>query len=139
MMGGTDANGPKYQDVIKQFQTDNPNVTIEDESQVSDQNWKTKIAADFAVGNEPDVIQYFTDANASDVLKADKFVDIATIKTNIITSGSKSESIVAAAMLSAVAALLQSSGALGGPGFLISALATLPVAIAAVISVYTAG
>jgi ABC-type sugar transport system, periplasmic component len=80
MMGGTDANGPKYQDVIKQFQTDNPNVTIEDESQVSDQDWKTKIAADFAVGNEPDVIQYFTDANASDVLKADKFVDIATIK-----------------------------------------------------------
>ncbi|HHX11584.1 MAG TPA: extracellular solute-binding protein, partial [Clostridiales bacterium] len=41
---------------------------------------KSKIAADFAVGNEPDVIQYFTDANASDVLAADKFVTIDEIK-----------------------------------------------------------
>lgn len=80
MYGGTDPNAPNYQAVISQFMEEYPYITIEDDSQVSDQDWKTRIAADFAVGNEPDVIQYFTDANASDVLAADKFVPIDEIK-----------------------------------------------------------
>lgn len=80
MYGGTDPNAANYQEINEQFMTDNSYITIEDDSQSADQDWKTKIAADFAVGNEPDVIQYFTDANASDVLAADKFVSIDEIK-----------------------------------------------------------
>lgn len=80
MFGGTDANAPVYQGINEQFMKDYPYITLEDDSQTADQDWKTKIAADFAVGNEPDVIQYFTDANASDVLAADKFVSIDEIK-----------------------------------------------------------
>jgi raffinose/stachyose/melibiose transport system substrate-binding protein len=80
MFGGTDANAGNYQAINEQFMKDYPYITIEDDSQSSDQDWKTKIAADFAVGNEPDVIQYFTDANASDVLAANKFVTIEEIK-----------------------------------------------------------
>ncbi len=80
MYGGTDANAGNYQAINEQFMTDYPYITIEDDSQSADQDWKTKIAADFAVGNEPDVIQYFTDANASDVLAADKFVTVEEIK-----------------------------------------------------------
>ena len=80
MFGGTDPNAGTYQTINAQFMKDNDYITIEDESQTSDQDWKSKIAVDFSVGNEPDVIQYFTDANASDVLAANKFVDIATIK-----------------------------------------------------------
>jgi raffinose/stachyose/melibiose transport system substrate-binding protein len=80
MYGGTDPNAGNYQAVIEKFMTDYPYITIEDDSQTADQDWKTKIAADFSVGNEPDVIQYFTDANASDVLAADKFVSIEEIK-----------------------------------------------------------
>lgn len=80
MFGGTDPNAGNYQAITDQFMQDNPYITVEDDSQSSDQDWKTKIAADFAVGNEPDVIQYFTDANASDVLAADKFVTIDEIK-----------------------------------------------------------
>lgn len=78
--GGTDAKAPIYQEFNKKFMSDYPYITIEDDSQVSDQDWKTRIAADFAVGNEPDVILYFTDANASDVLAADKFVTIEEIR-----------------------------------------------------------
>jgi raffinose/stachyose/melibiose transport system substrate-binding protein len=78
--GGTDTNAPNYQEFNKKFMNDYPYITIEDDSQVSDQDWKTRIAADFAVGNEPDVILFFTDANASDVLAADKFVTIDEIK-----------------------------------------------------------
>ena len=80
MFGGTDANAENYQAINAQFMADNSYISLEDDSQASDQDWKTKIAADFAVGNEPDVIQYFTDANASDVLAADKFVSIDEIK-----------------------------------------------------------
>ncbi len=81
MYGGTDANAGNYQALNEQFMKDYPYITVEDDSQTADQDWKTKIAADFAVGNEPDVIQYFTDANASDVLAADKFVTIEDIRT----------------------------------------------------------
>jgi raffinose/stachyose/melibiose transport system substrate-binding protein len=80
MYGGTDPNAEKYQSISAEFMKQYPYITIEDDSQSADQDWKTKIAADFAVGNEPDVIQYFTDANASDVLAADKFVTIEEIK-----------------------------------------------------------
>ncbi|GAA4655008.1 hypothetical protein GCM10023142_21460 [Anaerocolumna aminovalerica] len=80
MHGGTDPNAANYQEINKKFMNDYSYITIEDDSQTSDQDWKTKIAADFAVGNEPDVIQFFTDANASDVLAADKFVTIEEIK-----------------------------------------------------------
>lgn len=80
MYGGTDANAGNYQAINKQFMLDYTYITLEDDSQSSDQDWKTKIAADFAVGNEPDVIQYFTDANASDVLAANKFVSIEEIR-----------------------------------------------------------
>lgn len=80
MYGGTDPNAANYQNICAKFMEENPYITIEDDSQSADQDWKTKIAADFAVGNEPDVIQYFTDANASDVLAANKFVTIDEIK-----------------------------------------------------------
>jgi raffinose/stachyose/melibiose transport system substrate-binding protein len=80
MFGGTDPNAGNYQTINARFMNDYPYITIEDDSQSADQDWKTKIAADFAVGNEPDVIQYFTDANASDVLAAGKFVTIDEIK-----------------------------------------------------------
>ena len=80
MFGGTDANAGNYQTINASFMNEYPYITLEDDSQSADQAWKTKIAADFAVGNEPDVIQYFTDANASDVLAANKFVTIDEIK-----------------------------------------------------------
>ncbi|HWT26345.1 MAG TPA: extracellular solute-binding protein [Mobilitalea sp.] len=80
MYGGTDPNAGNYQAINEQFMKDNAYITIEDDSQTADQDWKTKIAADFSVGNEPDVIQFFTDANASDVLAANKFVSIDDIK-----------------------------------------------------------
>lgn len=81
MFGGTDANAGNYQTINAMFMNEYPYITVEDDSQSADQDWKTKIAADFAVGNEPDVIQYFTDANASDVLAANKFVTIEEIKS----------------------------------------------------------
>ena len=80
MFGGTDPNVAAYEAINEQFQKDYPNITIEDNSQTSDQDWKAAVAADFAVGNEPDVIQYFTDATANTVLATDKLVPLDEIK-----------------------------------------------------------
>jgi len=80
MMGGTDPNTERYQEVIDAFMEKYPNVTVEDSSQMSDQTWKAKVAAQFSVGDEPDVIQFFTDNNASEVLAADQFVTIDEIR-----------------------------------------------------------
>ena len=80
MFAATDPNAKTYQALIKAFTAGHPNVTVEDNSAVSNQEWKTKIAADFSVGNEPDVLFFFTDANAADVLKADKFVTVEEIQ-----------------------------------------------------------
>lgn len=80
MFGGTDPNAKTYQALNKAFTSANPYVTIEDDSTTSNNEWKTKIAADFAVGNEPDVLFFFTDAQADDVLKTNKFVTVDEIR-----------------------------------------------------------
>lgn len=80
MFGGTDANGPAYQEINETFQEENSNVKLEDNSAKSDDAWKASITADFAVGNEPDVIQYFTDATANTILSTDKFMTVEEIQ-----------------------------------------------------------
>lgn len=80
MFDGTDPNQEAYVAINEQFQKDHPNVTLEDNSQKADQAWKASVAADFAVGQEPDVIQFFTDAQADTVIATDKFVTIDEIR-----------------------------------------------------------
>ena len=80
MFGGTDPNAEVYNRINKEFQETNSNITIEDNSQASDEEWKASIAADFSVGNEPDVLQFFTDANANTIIATDKFVTLDEIK-----------------------------------------------------------
>lgn len=80
MFGGTDPNAKVYQEINQQFMKDNANVTIEDNSQASDEEWKAKVATDFASGNEPDVIQFFTDATANAIVQTDKLMSIEDIQ-----------------------------------------------------------
>ncbi|MEG1847917.1 MAG: extracellular solute-binding protein [Lachnospiraceae bacterium] len=80
MFGGTDPNAVIYNEINTKFMADNSYITLEDNSQTSDEEWKASIAADFSVGNEPDVLQFFTDANANQVVATDKFVTIDEIK-----------------------------------------------------------
>lgn len=62
---------------------------------------------------------------------------IETIKSNIAASESKTKKLVVSALLSAIAAIMQSAGSLGGPGFAVSALVTLPISIAAIYAIYS--
>lgn len=79
MFGGTDPNAVVYEAINEEFMNEYGYITIEDNSQSSDEDWKASVAADFAVGNEPDVIQFFTDATANTVLSTDKFVTLEEI------------------------------------------------------------
>lgn len=80
MFGGTDPNAKVYQEINQEIMNDNPNITIEDNSQASDEEWKAKVATDFASGNEPDVIQFFTDATANSIIATDKLMTLEDIQ-----------------------------------------------------------
>lgn len=59
------------------------------------------------------------------------------IKIGYLESHSLSKRLTVSAFLSTVAVTLQSAGVLGGVGFAASALAALPIAISAILSVYS--
>jgi raffinose/stachyose/melibiose transport system substrate-binding protein len=80
MFGATDPALQVYNQTLEEFKGKYPNVEIVDESSASNEEWKARIKADFAVGNEPDVILYFTDANSHALIENGSFVDIATIR-----------------------------------------------------------
>ncbi|MFV0519517.1 MAG: ABC transporter substrate-binding protein [Lachnospirales bacterium] len=80
MFGGTDPTGEYYQAVITSYQEKYPNVTVNDISSTSDETWKTSVVADFQVGNEPDVLFYFTGVDAEPLIESGKLVDVATIQ-----------------------------------------------------------
>lgn len=80
MFGGTDPNTAVYEKIREQFQTQYPYITVDDESRAADEEWKSEVAADFCAGNEPDVLQFFTDATANQIVAMDKFVSIEEIR-----------------------------------------------------------
>ena len=80
MFGGTDPNKETYEAINKEFMEQYDYITIEDNSQTSDEEWKAAVNADFSVGNEPDVIQFFTDATADSIIATDKLVSIEDIR-----------------------------------------------------------
>ncbi|WP_069998339.1 ABC transporter substrate-binding protein [Cellulosilyticum sp. I15G10I2] len=81
MFGGTDPMAGIYNASIETFMKDNPQIKVEDESATSDEQWKSKVLIDFAAGNEPDVIFFFTDVNAQSLVDQNKVVAIDEIKS----------------------------------------------------------
>lgn len=80
MFGAEDANMVVYQQIRKEFEEEYGYITISDESSASDEQWKEGVVMDFCVGNEPDVLQFFTDANADQLVAMDKFVSLEEIR-----------------------------------------------------------
>ena len=80
MFGGTDPNAVVYERIREAFQNQYPYIKVDDESRVSDEEWKSAVTADFCAGNEPDVLHFFTDATANQLIAMDKFVSIEEIR-----------------------------------------------------------
>ena len=60
---GEDGNAKNYQDACKAF-TDETQIEIKDSSATSDETFKSRVATDFETGSEPDVLFFFTGADA---------------------------------------------------------------------------
>lgn len=88
MFGGTDPTAAAYEAAVKDYMTANPHVTVEDESATADDAWKASILTDFAAGNEPDVIFFFTDINSKTLVEQNKVVSIDEIRAEYPEYGS---------------------------------------------------
>ena len=81
MYGGENKTAHIYQEITNQMLASYEGLIIEDSSQSSNEEWKASVNADFAVGNEPDVIHFFTDATADMIVKTGKLVTVEEIRS----------------------------------------------------------
>lgn len=78
--GGTDPAAEVYEAKLAEFRAENPNITVEDESDTADEAWKAKVATDFAASNEPDVIFTFTGIDVKSMIGQGRVVSLETIR-----------------------------------------------------------
>jgi len=79
MYGGDNKTSYHYREINNSLMEAEDGLVIEDNSKSSNEEWKASVNADFAVGNEPDVIHFFTDATADMIVKTGKLVTLEEI------------------------------------------------------------
>ena len=67
--GGDDGNRSNFVAAVEEYEAAT-GVTVQDNSAASNEEWKTKVLTDFMTGSEPDVLFYFTDADADPFINA---------------------------------------------------------------------
>lgn len=77
--GADDGNRRNYEAAIASYEEATGNQ-VRDGSAMSNEEWKTKVLTDFMTGSEPDVLFYFTDADAEPFVQAGKVVSIEEIR-----------------------------------------------------------
>ena len=77
--GVDDGNRRIYEEAIASYEAATGN-RVSDDSSVSNEDWKNKVLTDFMTGSEPDVLFYFTDADADPFINAGKVVSIEEIR-----------------------------------------------------------
>lgn len=76
---GEDGNSQNYKDGVKSFEEET-GIKVNDASQTSDEAFKARIEADFQSGSEPDVLFYFTGADANSFIEEGKVVSLEEIR-----------------------------------------------------------
>lgn len=79
MLGGDNPTAECYQELIKNYEN-KYKISVSDESEGSSEEWKSSVITDFQIGNEPDVLFYYTGSEASTILKNNQIVDVSTIQ-----------------------------------------------------------
>ena len=77
--GGDDGNRRNFQQAVKDYETATGN-TVHDDSATSNEEWKIKVLTDFETGSEPDVLFFFTNADADPIIQAGKVVSVEEIR-----------------------------------------------------------
>ena len=77
--GGDDGNRVNFEAAVRAYEEDTGNI-VKDGSATSNEEWKVKVLTDFETGSEPDVLFFFTDADAEPLIGANKLVSIEEIR-----------------------------------------------------------
>lgn len=77
--GGDDGNRKSFEAAVEDYEKATGNQVV-DGSALSNEEWKTKVLTDFITGSEPDVLFYFTNADADSFINAGKVVSIEEIR-----------------------------------------------------------
>ena len=77
--GGDDGHRKDYENAVKDYENATGNKIL-DASATSNEEWKAKVLTDFQTGTEPDVLFFFTNADADPIIQAGKVVDLDTIR-----------------------------------------------------------
>lgn len=76
---GEDSNAKYYQEGLEGWQEATGN-TVNDNSATSDETFKTTVVSDFEMDAEPDVLMFFTGADANSFIEAGKVISIEDIR-----------------------------------------------------------
>lgn len=77
--GGDDGSREQFEAAVQAYRNATGNEVV-DNSALSNEDWKTKVLTDFMTGSEPDVLFYFTNADADPFINAGKVVSIEEIR-----------------------------------------------------------
>ena len=77
--GGDDGNRKNFEAAVAAYEEATGNK-VNDGSATSNEEWKAKVLTDFETGSEPDVLFFFTNADAEPFITADKVVSIDEIR-----------------------------------------------------------
>ena len=77
--GGDDGNRKNFEAAVAAYEESTGNK-VNDGSGTSNEEWKAKVLTDFETGSEPDVLFFFTNADAEPFITANKVVSIDEIR-----------------------------------------------------------
>ena len=77
--GGDDGNRANYEAAVAEYEAQTGNK-VNDGSATSNEEWKARVLTDFETGSEPDVLFFFTNADAEPFVSAGKVVSIDEIR-----------------------------------------------------------
>lgn len=80
MFGSQDESQQYYNELIQQFSEKYPECEVNDNSNTANETWKLRVLSDFETGDEPDVLFYFTGADAQPIIDSAKVVSIEEIR-----------------------------------------------------------
>lgn len=80
MFGSEDGTQQHYNELIQRFLDKYPMCEVNDNSGTSNETWKLGVISDFEENKEPDVLFYFTGADAQSFINTSKVVSIEEIR-----------------------------------------------------------
>lgn len=77
--GGDDGSRGTFEAAVAAYEAATGNK-VRDGSATSNEGWKAKVLADFETGSEPDVLFFFTNADADPIINAGRVISIEDIR-----------------------------------------------------------